>query len=32
MPEPTPIPLDQLHFAMPPVHESVEEERAYRKD
>ncbi|MFB7532394.1 class II aldolase/adducin family protein [Streptomyces sp. NPDC056178] len=32
MPEPTPIPLDQLHFAMPPVHESVEEERAYRKE
>ncbi|MEU6013202.1 class II aldolase/adducin family protein [Streptomyces sp. NPDC047515] len=32
MPEPTPTPLDQLHFAMPPVHESVEEERAYRKE
>ncbi|MFE5107440.1 class II aldolase/adducin family protein [Streptomyces sp. NPDC056663] len=32
MPEPTPIPVEQLHFAMPPVHQSVEEERAYRKE
>ncbi|MFE7398964.1 class II aldolase/adducin family protein [Streptomyces sp. NPDC057557] len=32
MPEPTPIPVDQLHFAMPPVHESVTDERAYRKE
>ncbi|MFD0024996.1 class II aldolase/adducin family protein [Streptomyces sp. NPDC058382] len=32
MPEPTPIPVEQLHFAMPPVHASVDEERAYRKE
>ncbi|MFI6605915.1 class II aldolase/adducin family protein [Streptomyces sp. NPDC050507] len=32
MPEPTPVPVDQLHFAMPPVHTSVEEERAHRKE
>lgn len=32
MPEPTPIPVDQLHFAMPPVHTSLEEERAYRRE
>lgn len=32
MPEPTPIPVEQLQFAMPPVHQSVEEERAYRKE
>ncbi|THA74950.1 class II aldolase/adducin family protein [Streptomyces sp. A0642] len=32
MPEPTPVPVDQLHFAMPPVHASVEEERAHRKE
>ncbi|MEL5959483.1 class II aldolase/adducin family protein [Streptomyces sp. CLV115] len=32
MSEPTPIPVDQLHFALPPVHESVADERAYRKE
>ncbi|MEU3219838.1 class II aldolase/adducin family protein [Streptomyces sp. NPDC006971] len=32
MPEPTPVPVDRLHFAMPPVHESVREERAHRKE
>lgn len=32
MPEPTPIPVEQLQFAMPPVHESAGEERAYRKE
>ncbi|MCX4533199.1 class II aldolase/adducin family protein [Streptomyces sp. NPDC002596] len=32
MPEPTPIPVEQLQFAMPPVHESVGEERAHRKE
>ncbi|MFB7912345.1 class II aldolase/adducin family protein [Streptomyces sp. NPDC056061] len=32
MPEPTPVPADQLHFAMPPVHASVGEERAYLKE
>nr|WTB33081.1 class II aldolase/adducin family protein [Streptomyces sp. NBC_00830] len=32
MPEPTPIPVEQLQFAMPPVHQSVDEERAYRKE
>ncbi|MER7725405.1 class II aldolase/adducin family protein [Streptomyces sp. NPDC096323] len=32
MPEPTPVPVDQLHFAMPPVHASVEEARAHRKE
>lgn len=32
MPEPAPIPVDQLHFAMPPVHASPGEERAYRKE
>ncbi|MEU9763101.1 class II aldolase/adducin family protein [Streptomyces sp. NPDC047985] len=31
-PEPTPVPVDRLHFAMPPVHASVEEERAHRKE
>ncbi|MFF2900548.1 class II aldolase/adducin family protein [Streptomyces sp. NPDC057966] len=31
MSEPTPIPVDQLHFALPPVHESVADERAHRK-
>ncbi|AJE85042.1 MULTISPECIES: class II aldolase/adducin family protein [Streptomyces] len=29
---PTPIPVDQLQFAMPPVHESPEDERRYRKE
>ncbi|MBT2440815.1 class II aldolase/adducin family protein [Streptomyces sp. ISL-36] len=28
---PAPVPVAQLHFAMPPVHETAEEERAYRK-
>ncbi|WP_406294072.1 class II aldolase/adducin family protein [Streptomyces sp. NBC_00624] len=32
MPEPAPIPVEQLQFAMPPAHQSVEEERAYRKE
>ncbi|MCX4788784.1 MULTISPECIES: class II aldolase/adducin family protein [unclassified Streptomyces] len=32
MPEPTPIPMEQLQFALPPVHQSVDEERAYRKE
>lgn len=32
MPEPTPIPTDQLQFAMPPTHATVEEERRYRKE
>ncbi|WP_406309749.1 class II aldolase/adducin family protein [Streptomyces sp. NBC_00623] len=32
MPEPTPIPVEQLQFAMPPVHQSIDEERAYRKE
>jgi ribulose-5-phosphate 4-epimerase/fuculose-1-phosphate aldolase len=29
---PPPIPVEQLRFAMPPVHESVVDERAYRKE
>ncbi|MFI2351369.1 class II aldolase/adducin family protein [Streptomyces sp. NPDC019443] len=29
---PAPIPVEQLRFAMPPVHESVVDERAYRKE
>lgn len=29
---PTPIPVEQLRFAMPPVHESAVDERAYRKE
>ncbi|GGV84607.1 class II aldolase/adducin family protein [Streptomyces gelaticus] len=32
MSEPIPVPVDQLHFAMPPVHESVGDERAHRKE
>ncbi|MET9291180.1 class II aldolase/adducin family protein [Streptomyces sp. NPDC003077] len=32
MPEPTPIPTDQLHFAMPPAHKTVEEERRHRQE
>ncbi|WUS98750.1 class II aldolase/adducin family protein [Streptomyces sp. NBC_00708] len=32
MPEPTPLPVEQLHFAMPPVHGTPEEERAHRKE
>ncbi|MFE7468320.1 class II aldolase/adducin family protein [Streptomyces sp. NPDC057499] len=30
-PAPAPVPVDQLHFVMPPVHGSPAEERAYRK-
>ncbi|MGW2561019.1 class II aldolase/adducin family protein [Streptomyces sp. NPDC001514] len=30
-PAPDPVPVDQLRFAMPPVHESAAEERAHRK-
>ncbi|WP_078897652.1 class II aldolase/adducin family protein [Streptomyces rimosus] len=29
---PTPVPADQLHFAMPPQHATVEEERRHRKE
>jgi len=29
---PPPIPVEQLRFAMPPVHDSVVDERAYRKE
>ncbi|MFF3321416.1 class II aldolase/adducin family protein [Streptomyces sp. NPDC002889] len=29
---PEPIPVERLRFAMPPVHESVADERAYRKE
>ncbi|MFM9369401.1 class II aldolase/adducin family protein [Streptomyces sp. Da 82-17] len=32
MPAPTPIPVDQLQFALPPVHETVEDERRHRKE
>ncbi|MER6051751.1 class II aldolase/adducin family protein [Streptomyces sp. NPDC001793] len=32
MPEPTPIPTEQLQFAMPPAHTGVDEERRYRKE
>ena len=32
MSEPTPIPPEQLYFAMPPTHPSVEEERRHRKE
>ncbi|MFE0092139.1 class II aldolase/adducin family protein [Streptomyces sp. NPDC058991] len=28
---PEPVPVERLHFAMPPVHESVVDERLYRK-
>ncbi|WP_411108082.1 class II aldolase/adducin family protein [Streptomyces sp. c-19] len=28
---PDPVPLDRLHFAMPPVHATAEEERVHRK-
>ncbi|MFJ8664651.1 class II aldolase/adducin family protein [Streptomyces sp. NPDC093600] len=28
---PAPVPVEQLRFALPPVHETAEEERAYRK-
>ncbi|WP_455352492.1 class II aldolase/adducin family protein [Streptomyces sp. SYSU K217416] len=29
---PAPVPVEQLHFSMPPVHDSVEGERRYRKE
>ncbi|MCX3058387.1 class II aldolase/adducin family protein [Streptomyces beihaiensis] len=29
---PAPIPADQLHFAMPPVHDTAADERRYRKE
>ncbi|MEU7223269.1 class II aldolase/adducin family protein [Streptomyces chrestomyceticus] len=29
---PTPVPTDQLHFALPPQHATVEEERRHRKE
>ncbi|MER7661280.1 MULTISPECIES: class II aldolase/adducin family protein [unclassified Streptomyces] len=29
---PSPIPVDQLRFALPPVHETVADERAHRKE
>ncbi|MFD8260149.1 class II aldolase/adducin family protein [Streptomyces griseoluteus] len=29
---PSPLPTDQLRFAMPPMHESVDEERRHRKE
>ncbi|MFJ5674433.1 class II aldolase/adducin family protein [Streptomyces sp. NPDC093097] len=32
MSEPTPIPVEQLRFAMPPTHHGVEEERRHRKE
>lgn len=32
MPEPAPLPVEQLHFAMPPVHRSPDEERVHRKE
>ncbi|MCK7622916.1 class II aldolase/adducin family protein [Streptomyces sp. RS10V-4] len=32
MPEPTPIPTDQLHFALPPTHPTAEEERRHRRE
>ena len=28
---PAPVPVEQLHFAMPPVHASPDEERTYRR-
>lgn len=28
---PAPVPVERLHFALPPVHETAEEERAHRK-
>ncbi|MCT4355727.1 class II aldolase/adducin family protein [Streptomyces sp. Je 1-79] len=30
-PAPAPVPVEQLHVAMPPVHETLDEERTYRK-
>ncbi|MGV9879368.1 class II aldolase/adducin family protein [Streptomyces sp. NPDC003006] len=32
MQAPTPIPVERLQFAMPPVHDSLEDERRYRKE
>ncbi|WP_415952431.1 class II aldolase/adducin family protein [Streptomyces sp. KLOTTS4A1] len=32
MTAPTPVPAQSLQFAMPPVHQSVEEERSHRKE
>ncbi|WP_369214514.1 class II aldolase/adducin family protein [Streptomyces flavofungini] len=32
MQAPTPIPVERLQFAMPPVHDSVEDERRHRKE
>ncbi|MEV8318764.1 class II aldolase/adducin family protein [Streptomyces sp. NPDC059900] len=32
MQAPTPIPVERLQFAMPPVHESLADERRYRKE
>ncbi|MEU5956884.1 class II aldolase/adducin family protein [Streptomyces sp. NPDC047525] len=32
MQAPTPIPVERLQFAMPPVHDSLAEERRYRKE
>lgn len=32
MQAPTPIPVERLQFAMPPVHDSPEDERRYRKE
>ncbi|MGW7077040.1 class II aldolase/adducin family protein [Streptomyces sp. NPDC054871] len=32
MQAPTPIPLERLQFAMPPVHDSLADERLYRKE
>ena len=29
---PLPVPTDKLHFAMPPMHESLEDERRHRKE
>ncbi|UUN28691.1 class II aldolase/adducin family protein [Streptomyces sp. FIT100] len=31
LPVPEPVPVDQLDFAMPPVHDSAADERAYRR-
>lgn len=32
VPAPAPIPVEQLQFAMPPVHASPDEERTYRRE
>jgi ribulose-5-phosphate 4-epimerase/fuculose-1-phosphate aldolase len=32
MQAPTPIPVERLHFAMPPAHDSLADERRYRKE